>query len=781
MNCCGIKVALAFFIGVGVAAAETHWVTTAAEFNALPTLNAGDEVVLQNGDYGALNKTLYSSISNDATATINPALVYAQTPGGARITAPSKITLSGRGITLAGLDFVAGSGMIDNGTTSPAWIIRTDANSRYMTLSNLRFKDCTAGDDYGNWLLIYGFNHLVEYCSFKGKDEPNENATISLKRNSSEGGVSTPRNHIIRRCYFGPRLVSETENGYEAIRIGDSSSQVYEMHVTIEENVFYRSVWRSDGQAGNETEIISHKTADNVIRNNTFLESYGQVTLRHGDRVLVEGNYFFGGGQYSGSSIVIGATNSYQGGVRIIGQDHVVRNNYFENLKGTRYRAALALMGGSSVFDDGDGTYGDNGYEAAHGAQVHHNTFVSCKEINLGLLADRKHVLPQGCTFYNNAWQGVGSSEAIERHSDFEVGESEGNYIYEPNGTYGWEGLTNGVYSSSVSPAITELFDHYKIPESSSPLLDTALHVGMDINDVRGLPRTGSATDIGCFERETTGVGHGPLLRSEVGPLFDGGPAGTYPVTGLDPNLPPSGNFDLSQWYLQLPVDAKNGFTGEAAIVSTTVLTNAYENEPYFYTGTNGAMVFTVPYNGAVRGTSSKPRCELRETYSDGSLRNWLPLDDGGVHVMDAVCTVDVVGENSEVTIGQIHGKVPNVPTIMLRYDTREVPPRIEVPVYLSADGNQGQTRLYFTAPALGDPIAYQLKLVATDVSLIFYCTVNGKTQSVDLSADQAAWLVSTFYFKAGAYYTKPVVHVNTQVSFSELALSRGVIGTYRQ
>ena len=148
---------------------------------------------------------------------------------------------------------------------------------------------------------------------------------------------------------------------------------------------------------------------------------------------------------------------------------------------------------------------------------------------------------------------------------------------------------------------------------------------------------------------------------------------------------------------------------------------------------------------------------------------------------MDAVCTVEAIGQYSDVTIGQIPGKVPTVPTIMLRVDTREVPVRIEVPIYLSADGHQGQTRLYFTAPALGDLIAYQLKLVATEVSFIFYCTVNGKTQSVDLSADLAAWLDATLYFKAGAYYTKPVARVNTQVSFSELALSRGAIGTSRR
>ncbi|MDF7807853.1 chondroitinase-B domain-containing protein [Pontiellaceae bacterium B12219] len=769
-----VQLTMMFLWMAGVSVATVYPVSTAAEFNALPTLNAGDQVVLQDGNYGALDKTLTSSISSDAAAQTNPVLVYAQTPGGVKITEPSNITLSGRGITLAGLDFVSGSGMIDNGSGSPAEIIRLGIDSRYMTLSNLRFKDCTTGDDYGHWIQINGFNHVVEYCSFEGKDEPNANATIGIKRSSSEAGIAVPRNHIIRRCYFGPRESSESENGYETIRIGDSSSQAHSMQVTVEENVFYRSIWRSDGEKPNDMEIISNKSADNVIRNNTFLESYGEVTLRHGDRALVEGNYFFGGGRYSGTSIVVDSPNDYQGGVRVIGTDHVVRNNYFENLRGSSYRAAICLMGGSADFDDGDGSTGDNGYEAAHNAQIFHNTFVGCGEINLGFYGSDGDMQPTNCAIYNNAWHGTGSSGAIERSNGFVVGPCGGNYIYEP-GAYGWTGLVNGTYTHSVSAQITEAFDACLVPTSSSPLLNAALIPGLVSNDVRGLSRMGLLPDIGSFEREVDGTGSRPLLRSEVGPEFDSGPAGTYPVVlgALDPLVPPSGNFDLSEWYLQAPVDSTNGFSGEALTLSSAMLTNGYENAPYFYTGTDGSMVFTVPYNGAIAGTSPSPRSELRETYSDGSLRNWLPLDDGGVHTLEAVCRVNSVGIG-KVAIGQIHGKEPNVPTVIMRYDGTTDPAQIAVSTYLTADGLGSKDWMYFPAPALGESIAYQMKMVASPTSFTFYCTVNGSTQSVDLSDDLANWLVSTFYFKAGAYYTVPAPGSTTQVAFQELSLSRG-------
>ena len=67
------------------------------------------------------------------------------------------------------------------------------------------------------------------------------------------------------------------------------------------------------------------------------------------------------------------------------------------------------------------------------------------------------------------------------------------------------------------------------IPTVASPLLNHAWEVHSAAEDIRGLSRPLQQRDIGCFELETHGAGHRPLLRHEVGPLFDGGPADTYP------------------------------------------------------------------------------------------------------------------------------------------------------------------------------------------------------------------------------------------------------------
>ncbi len=54
--------------------------------------------------------------------------------------------------------------------------------------------------------------------------------------------------------------------------------------------------------------------------------------------------------------------------------------------------------------------------------------------------------------------------------------------------------------------------------------------------DIRGLTRPGSGQDIGCFERGPSGPEYSPLLRNEVGPLFDGGPSNTYPANTITTN-----------------------------------------------------------------------------------------------------------------------------------------------------------------------------------------------------------------------------------------------------
>jgi poly(beta-D-mannuronate) lyase len=119
----------------------------------------------------------------------------------------------------------------------------------------------------------------------------------------------------------------------------------------VEHNVFER--------CNGEVEIISSKSCGNVYRWNLFLRCEGALTLRHGNRCTVEGNVFLGEGERN------------TGGVRIVGEDHRVFNNYFAGLRGDGSRAALSCMMGIP-----DGPL--NGYAQVRRAIVVFNTFVDC-------------------------------------------------------------------------------------------------------------------------------------------------------------------------------------------------------------------------------------------------------------------------------------------------------------------------------------------------------------------------------------------------------------------
>jgi hyaluronate lyase len=550
---------VAFFFSAHRGLTATYTINNATDFNNLPRLNAGDVVQMNSGTYGAINKTLESSISDDTTAKNNPVLVYAVTPGGVVVNAPSKITLSGRGIILAGLDFNANSGILAD------YLVGTASGSRYMKLSHLRFNGCAAGATDGKWIYIQGFYATIEYCTLTERPDTIRNTTIAFMPNISEGGVAVPRMHKVRYCYFGPRYAvpqdtsSDADNGFESLRIGVGDVQTYDMQVTVERNVFYRSIWRTDGATAGEPEIISIKSKGNKILNNTILESQGGICFRSGTGSTVEGNFIFGGGYYdTATSIALRTASANQGGIRVIGADQIVRNNYIANVVGDGIRAALCVMSGESDYNPGDPANGignTGSYQPADNAKIYNNTFVTCKEMSLGLLSNDSHTnstgvyvakSPANVQMFNNVWQGGNSAatsvinrdtSAVSGYTPIVLGSSGANYIHETSsGKYGWNGLLNSTYTTT-SPLITTSFDNYKIPAASSPILNKATNILAATTDIRGLTRPASNMDIGSFELEVAGSGLKPLLKSEVGVVFDGGPS-SYPVAGSGDSRP---------------------------------------------------------------------------------------------------------------------------------------------------------------------------------------------------------------------------------------------------
>jgi poly(beta-D-mannuronate) lyase len=145
----------------------------------------------------------------------------------------------------------------------------------------------------------------------------------------------------------------------------------------------------------------------------------------------------------------------------------------------------------------------------------------------------------------------------------------------------------------------------------------------------------------------------------------------------LDPDVAPSENFDLSQWYLSVPTDTDD--SGTADSIKEDKLNDSYDDE-YFYTGSDGGMVFVCYIDGYKTSTNtSYTRTELREMLRAGDTsidtsgvneNNWVfstaPSDqqdaaggvDGNMKATLAVNHVTSTGDSSQqgrVIIGQIH------------------------------------------------------------------------------------------------------------------------------
>ncbi|MGV2986452.1 polysaccharide lyase family 7 protein [Vibrio sp. E150_011] len=148
--------------------------------------------------------------------------------------------------------------------------------------------------------------------------------------------------------------------------------------------------------------------------------------------------------------------------------------------------------------------------------------------------------------------------------------------------------------------------------------------------------------------------------------------------TNLDPNVAPSENFDLLDWYLSIPIDEGDGY---ATSVKENALDDRYEDE-FFYTGSDGGMVFYTPVKGVTTSSGTKyVRTELREMLrrgdtsksTSGKENNWafssIPTSDqngwggidGQMNATLAINHVTTTSSNEEqvgrIVVGQIHAE----------------------------------------------------------------------------------------------------------------------------
>jgi len=124
--------------------ATEYTIQDANDLETLPSLQAGDTVILQQGDYEDVDVTL----DLNGTAA-EPVLIYANPAGGAKFTGGTNLILDGQYATIAGLDFNE-----NGGPTEKEGIVKFEESSEHITLHNCQFKNFdAAGTSDANNLL----------------------------------------------------------------------------------------------------------------------------------------------------------------------------------------------------------------------------------------------------------------------------------------------------------------------------------------------------------------------------------------------------------------------------------------------------------------------------------------------------------------------------------------------------------------------------------------------------------------------------------------------------
>ena len=321
---------------------------------ALPTAAPGDVLVIADGTYR--DQVLEWRGKGSAE---RPVLVRAATPGGVIFSGQSSLLIDGEHLIVEGLLFTGG-----HAPKKETISLSGNHNSLRHCVVDSYNPPQSDTDREDKWLALRGQNHRVEHCTFHNKTSPSVTLTIWREKDQAD-------RHTLYRNHFHTRPKGNSGNGFETIRIGTSETTGGDSQCVIEGNRFYAC----DG----EMEIISVKSDNNMISENSFIECAGTITLRHGDGSTVSRN------------VIAGKLKKETGGIRVYGARHQILENVIIGTTG-RADGAIALMCGEKDPQP-------SGYHPVVGAIVRGNLLVANKGAALQLAAEfdekKRPELPQ--------------------------------------------------------------------------------------------------------------------------------------------------------------------------------------------------------------------------------------------------------------------------------------------------------------------------------------------------------------------------------------------------
>jgi poly(beta-D-mannuronate) lyase len=429
-------------------------VSSAADIaQAASRAKPGDTLVMTDGEWRD-----QAIVLNARGSAENPITLRPQTPGKVVLAGQSSLIIDGEHTVVTGL-------LLQNSTAT------TDGIS--LRSHHNRVTQCAVvGGRHKFFVHLFGHSNRVDHCYLA--DKSNDSPTMQVEVEEHPNGHRIDHNHFGHRPPLG-------RNGGETLRVGYSHQSMRDSGTTVEYNLFDRC----DG----ELEIISNKSCANVYRCNTFLNSAGTLTLRHGNRCLVEGNFFLAGGKRG------------SGGIRVIGEGHAIINNYIERTADGGIRITSGIVDSPL-----------NGYFQAKDCLIAYNTIVEnrgpCLELDAGINSSRRTLRPERITIANNV-----------------MIPGEGGTLFKGKEGDAWTWIGNVASAEragvrNVDPKLQRAIDGHLRPTSASPLIGAAEgEFPIVTRDIDGQPR-GPKPDIGCDQLSDAPIANRPLTGVDLGPSW---------------------------------------------------------------------------------------------------------------------------------------------------------------------------------------------------------------------------------------------------------------------
>jgi len=426
--------------------------------NAIADAAPGDRIIVRDGTYVSTTPLKVAAIGTKD----KPIEIVAQSVGGVEIKGRTGFAIEGPAayVVLSGFKFThdAGTVKLSDGThhcrvTRNVFALRVTRSASYMTVS---------GDD-----------HEIDHNTFQDKNTEGKMLEI-IGPGSSAMAQSTwiHHNHFVN-------FENTNGNNASALHIGSSSRSLSPAHCIVEHNLFVKTRGENEG-------AICNKACDNIYRFNTFGEGCTELSLRHGNRCLVYGNFFIG----------------TRGGLRFFGDDHRIFSNYFE-----RNRPAVQIGNGDGNVPPAKLT----SHDRPDRVQFIFNTLVNNMS---NVVMDRRK-------------NGLGASQLVFANNIIQGGDrgvSIGGPLEEPK----WQGNICWKTDAGDMPATGYLSADPKLElapddpfrlRASSPAIQHAEGSYSDVGfDIDGQKR-GALLDVGADQLSSAKISNRMLTPEDVGPF----------------------------------------------------------------------------------------------------------------------------------------------------------------------------------------------------------------------------------------------------------------------